>query len=430
MSTSKDSKPNVRSKPPSFGLGALIFTRDPTRHGKTKRVSEGLSYHEVEKQAANLKIDQSLIPEMPSDRKALSRILSRVYATGGRKGISTKQVKKDASGIIVEIYERPKGGGKMDLVGTLQWQTDKPDEIVGIDHWLVHEIREEYSAKHGRIGLNDWTDKLRNLVLDTWCGLPARHEGRVYWVPQPFLDQARAFGELAGALEIFGVIIVPVPEDLQAFISTIIIENVEELLEEREMEVARFNGREAMSRYRRVTRLLTEMRKRIAWYEQHAGGALSSEDAKVLDQNVSALLRTVQVDYVGPAEAASEQVPTGSLKKTPKTGYLALPKNAPPPPEPPTPAELAPLPEPYITVDDLVLKRAKSLDSDSVIAFAAEAGAPPDALAKRRCNKWLPVKMGHVFLTVDGGPPRVYLTAPLDPDLALQLMTIGLTLHI
>jgi hypothetical protein len=415
------------------GLGAIVFTRDPARRGRTRRQDEGYTLEEVQERAEAVGVAKEYVPAPPSDRRILSRLLSRLYATGGARGVSIKQVKKDKKGILVQIYERQ--GDSMELIGTLQWQTAQPGEIVGIDHWVVNETRNEFESLRNRIGLAEWTDHLRNLLQDKWSALAARHEGRVYWVPENQVDLVRRMSALTESLEVFGIVVLPLDESQKNLVSTIIHDWATGGMATIQKEVNSFTGKENVSRYKRVERDMHQLLERFQWYVKVGAPGIVEDPQAVID-GILAAKRVVMEDYAGAAEIASEKA-GGTKRKRARTrrkDHLGLPAEAPPPPAPPPPVEVAPLPEPYLTLNGVTLRRDPSLDKDTVRCFISETDNTDgafDALKEaKQLDTWVGIGNHHAYIATNAGPPRVYLTE-VNKEIAKGLQdTFGIELHL
>jgi len=426
-----------------------VFTRDTSRRGTTRLDDNGLSATAVAAAARELKVPKMLVPAPAGSRALLAHILSRLLVTGSKRGVSTKQRTRTAASLIVDIYERSddRPGAAMDLSGVLEWSSEEPNRIVG-DHWLVQEIRNEFIARLGRVCPIDWTIHLRRLLLESLHALPARHEGRVYWVPAVHVDTVRKMSTLTEQLEVFTIIIVPVPAGMQGFVHDVITDYLSSTLLDCTDAVSSWVGNEDRRKYKHTHGALKDLHGVAKWYEENSGGALDGSDvAAALCNSIAELATTVDETYVQAAAKAKRLLAdTKAEKKRQRVkDKLALPKAVAPPPSdaealsppeavaPPPPVELAPLPDPYITIGDLTLKRNKTLDAKGMIVFSAEKGTICEQAfseMKADLDAWVMAADSYVLVTAQGGVPRLYLTA-ISLDVAMALHDhYGITLHL
>jgi hypothetical protein len=428
------------------GLGSMVFTRDPRRAGRTTREADSISLEEATAVADRLKVPRSLLPPPSSDQKLLGMIASRAKVRFAAKGFTLKVGSRALDKAEIAVYRDDdlKHGGERKYLGSVCWErhpaagqgvlirweksmNDGPD-----DHEVAQYFRDRFDGSRGRIPIEYWADWFRGLALSKWMGLPARHEGRVFWIPEAFVPAVEQFSELTTELDVFHVVVLPVPDKMDAVVEAIIMENIGVQVDQLTAEVSGLKGTEQLARYERIQRELQNIGKLTRLYTDVLAPKAMKTQGVVLAQRADALLRTVEEGYIKPYHDGRTQA--GLQRSSPsairRKRYLDLPKDAPEPP-PATPIEMAPRPDPFMVVGGVSFHLSPKMSSEGMTCFAAEGTAATNALVSafgELCDKWSPLGAGHMYPWTNGGPPRVYLTVADAPAVS-GLERLNVTLH-
>lgn len=435
---------NGKKRAESPGLGSIVFIRDTARPGRRSRDNWSISTEEAKAAAKKLDVPPALIPQAQTDRKLISIIALRAKQSFASRGIFLKQRQKKRDLTSTEVYERKAGEGNssaMKFVGVISWKRDDPWAEGGTVHWtpepgepddhVVPEYyRQRFAEGRGRISIYDWAEAVRELALGEWMGYPARHEGRVYWVPEAFIPMVERFSELTEEIGAFAVVAIPLPDRMAGLVEGIIRLHVESELEELGEAVQKLQGAEPLAHYTKLAESLDALERRVRSYTNvlvplamgSAGPALSDEAAR--------LRRIVEESYIRPYHEAKARVAGHKVTKAGRRAkYLHLPVDAPEAP-PVAPIEMAPKPDPFMVIGSIAFHIDAKASTDQMTCFASGGNGAADALARAFSTvleKWSAVGRGHMYPTVKGGPPRVYLTE-VSAEAATFLQQFGVAL--
>lgn len=424
------------------GLGVMVFSRDPQRTGRTSRDGESVSVEEAKAVADRLKAPHGILPKPLSDQKVLGMIVSRTRAKFKTQGLVLRPGSRKNARAEVAVYQDEKQGAGRELLGWVCWDRNEaeidiawaPSREGKEDPGVTQYIRDRFDGERGRIPINAWADWLRVMALTKWLGLPARHEGRVYWIPEAFTPAVEQLGAVTEAVGVFSLVILPVPDSMAPVVESIILDNIGVELTDLEQEVGGLGGTEPLARYERMQRELQNVAKLIRMYTDVLVPLAFAKHGPALAQKADSLLRTVEEAYIKPYHEGRSQA--GLQRSAPsairRKRYLDLPTEAPVPP-PPTPIELAPRPEPYLVIEGLAFHINPKLSEANMTCFTAEVEGAADAIRSafgELADKWSAAGGGHVFPWAESGPPRVYLTV-VNADVANDLgQRLGVTLHV
>jgi hypothetical protein len=390
--------------------------------------SEGWTPEEMSAVAGKLKVPKQLLPEAPSDRLTLSRLLSRI---AHRKGFSVKQTGMKEKRLEAEIWAQGGDSDAMKLAGRVIQEEGVEDLTLDGDHFSLGELRDAFIAARGKVFTWVWTDHIRSLILDTWRGVAARHDGRIYWISDQYLDEVRMLGRLVEELGVCVLCIVVLGPEQTRFVEELLLDTVEAEILDIKDKIDNFSGSERMSRYNGTLKDIERGKQRIRWFIEYGAAEVLIPHEEKLNARLDVLERRVREEFIDPALAAVKKEPASAPRR--RKRHIDLPKTAPPPPEPVTPpAKIAPLPDPYVSLDGIPFVRQTDLDSEGLLGFAADGDASA-AVAKLAAagfaDRWILVEgAGHFFLP-STGMLRIYLSS-ISKAMAKGLMTYGITLNL
>jgi len=420
---------------PENSPGALVFARDRARRGRGRRADGTWTMEAIREAALRLSIPDKLLPKVPSDRSVLAKIMARVVSTGPCRGILIQQT--NGSRALRQLDFFAVVDGKSEKVGAIEWRAS--DGLLTVpDHPIAQGLLEEYESKRGRIGLIEWGDHLRIVILEHCQGLMARQEGRVYWVPLVSVKPIAQLAALTEELDVFTVIYVPLMECMMDFVGSLVVDTLWTELEECRAEVLGYTGKEDLRRYRRMLRRLAAVAAKLQVYQHKTSTALHHLDTDSVYVEVKALKKTVTKDYLEVGEEAMK-LDIGGFRREPRAFVarrrnLDLPKHVAPPPVPMQPAlaELAPLPDPFVGIGNLIMKRRPDLDGKNMHTFAAEKGETDSTFEglREHFGSWLSLDEGHALLSDSGGLPRIYLTKLTEAAAKSLHDLYGIALHL
>ena len=279
-----------------YADGAFCFYR-------TSAACQPMFLSNIERLATRHGISTSMIPAYAGDRAQVSRAILAVSGKIARKwkltGIKTgsHEVVHGISAVRIDQQNEKCTFPQEDC---LRWSDEGGNgQYIEGQHPVACAVNAEYQSIKERICPGDWSETLKNYLLDECQAFPFREDGRVYWIPPQTLAK---LAPLTAFLADVGISLVVCEVETQA--RTIVQQAASESLQDKltalKDEVDAFTGDEKPSNMKRRIGELEKLRRRAQTYQDALGIGVDQAQAVLdtLQGHVERLLGTRQATVV------------------------------------------------------------------------------------------------------------------------------------
>jgi hypothetical protein len=426
--------------------GILTFTRDRVLYRQSQKSRFGLRNGEIEPSqdrawkledimAAAEGLNDVLVPKVRDPWNIFSTGLSKLRGRCGRRGliVETKEKVNDKL-VVLEISTSAGVVGTLKLseaaLDTLEWYpilegTTMPEDIT--------EFKLDYESRYGRVTVDEWTGKYRDLLLERWKAIPLHHGGRIYWVPpeEKALAELEQFSALAEKLQVFMVAQFPVSEEATGFIA----DAVDDLL----IVEYRILLRDTIESYKATERISTyenDLKRLEAFRQKILSSFVDEQDMQGMLDDIANVMTKINETFLQPAKEklAQEKAQRAKARAQQQQQEAAAAAVQPlvkaeapvPPPPPPIPEPEAPA-EPHLVINGVPFVHEARYDSGNLKCYVAENSVDirvrlNKGMKREDMEVWRAAAPGHVFMTGQNGAPRIYVDVPeLTPEFSAAL---------
>jgi hypothetical protein len=425
--------------------GILTFTRDRVLYRQSQKSRFGLRNGELEPSqdrawkledimAAATGVPEVLIPKVRDPWNIFSTGLSKLRGRCGRRGLIVETKEKTDKLIVLSVATGAGMVGTLRLsdaaLDTLEWFPATAEAGIPED---IAEFKADYEARYGRVSVDEWTAKYRDLLLERWGAVPLHHGGRIYWVPpiEKALKELEQFAALAEQLQVFMVAQFPVAEEATGFVA----DAVDDLL------IVEYNilKRKTLESYRATERITTyesDLKALEAFRQKILSSFVDENDMQGMLDDIANVMTKINETFLQPAKEklAQEKAQRAKARAQQQQQEAAAAAVQPlvkaeapvPPPPPPIPEPEAPA-EPHLVINGVPFVHEARYDSGNLKCYVAENSVDirvrlDKGMKREDMEVWRAAAPGHVFMTGQNGAPRIYVDVPeLTPEFSAAL---------
>ena len=244
----------------------------------------------------------SIIPPYAGDRAAIGRAIQATSCGLYREGFLLRPIRRTSTEVVYGIVAERKNDAEEKLdhqhEATVVWRAEPDSSVVVGDHPIARRVADNYASLRGKLVAEDWSATVTR-ELENLGAVPFRQDGRVFWCPPQHLDTVARFGKFLGEVGVT-LVMAEIEAETVPVVTEVVTENVHDQLDKLAAEVAKFDGKQKPSTYKRRLAEYQQLRERAILYRDALGVGVEKTEVALeeLENKVSSMLDLRQQSVV------------------------------------------------------------------------------------------------------------------------------------